>query len=290
MAEQLIPIEEAMKLLKMDRKEVLDLAKRNNWRLFRSEDTLKLRRSDIESAMGKPGGEIPELEEVLEEDTDETVEARAVGREEPESLVREGARAGAKAPAEEEGLDLSELEEETDETVEAKPKVAKDETEEIIFEDTGETFDISLLEEEEGKEGAGPAKEDVALREETDETVVPAATPVEEEGGREEGVASIYEAAPPKALEAEEAAEWEEAAVEEEPLEEVELAGRELPSARAARERVAARAEEVASPILSAIIAISVLALLYAGVFIVNTVGGWNNALTGWTRALSGGM
>ena len=242
MADELLSIEEAAEKLGMTKEEVVAKARERDWRSFRDGDLLKYLASDVQALKAELEGEGPMA---LDEETEET--SPTVSPEAPPPTLR------------------------GEETA----------TEELIFEDTDEDFDVSLLEgeEEKGPEASAemPELEDLELADETTETEV-------------EDLASLIdeEEVGEPAVVAEEPAEVAEAAGPDlEGIEEIEEAEEEagviIPSRRIALPRTAEH------PIFAVLMIVALVFLVYAGMFFVNTVQGNNNFFTQWTQVLAGG-
>jgi len=245
MADELLNVEEAAEKLGMSKEEVVAKAREFGWRSFRDGDVLKYLASDVDALSGQLEGEGPMA---LEEETEET--------EETAPTVSPG---GEPAPVRGE------------ETA----------TEELIFEDTEDEFDVSLLEGEEEKAPEAlaelPELEDLELADETTETEVEDLASLIEEG----------EAAEPAVVEAAEVAEVA-AEPDLEGIEEVEEAAEEagvlIPSRRIAAPRAAEH------PVFGILMLVALVLLIYGGMFLVNRIAGVNNELTQWTQVLAGGM
>ncbi len=239
MADELLTIEEAADKLGMTKDQVVAKARERGWRSFRDGDLVKYLNSDVDALKAELEGEGPMALDEETEETSPTVSPEAVP---PVSRGEETA------------------------------------TEELIFEDTDEDFDVSLLEGEEEKATAEmPELEDLELADETTETEV-------------EDLASLIdeEEAGEPAVVAEEPAEVAEAAGPDlEGIEEIEEAEEEagviIPSRRIALPRTAEH------PIFAVLMIVALVFLVYAGMFFVNTVQGNNNFFTQWTQVLAGG-
>lgn len=148
----------------------------------------------------------------------------------------------------------------------------------MIFEDTEDEFDVSLLEGEEEKAPEAlaemPELEDLELADETTETEVEDLASLIEEG----------EAAEPAVVEAAEVAEEPDLEGIEEVEEAAEEAGVLIPSRRIAVPRAAEH------PVFGVLMLVALVLLIYGGMFLVNTIAGVNNELTKWTQVLAGGM
>ena len=242
MADELLNVEEAAEKLGMSKEEVVAKARELGWRSFRDGDVLKYLASDVDALSGQVEAEGPMA---LEEETEET--------EETAPTVSPG---GEPAPVRGE------------ETA----------TEELIFEDTEDEFDVSLLEGEEEKAPEAlaemPELEDLELADETTETEVEDLASLIEEG----------EAAEPAVVEAAEVAEDPDLEGIEEVEEEAEEAGVLIPSRRIAVPRAAEH------PVFGVLMLVALVLLIYGGMFLVNTIAGVNNELTKWTQVLAGGM
>ena len=242
MADELLNVEEAAEKLGMSKEEVVAKARELGWRSFRDGDVLKYLASDVDALSGQVEAEGPMA---LEEETEET--------EETAPTVSPG---GEPAPVRGE------------ETA----------TEELIFEDTEDEFDVSLLEGEEEKAPEAlaemPELEDLELADETTETEVEDLASLIEEG----------EAAEPAVVEAAEVAEEPDLEGIEEVEEAAEEAGVLIPSRRIAVPRAAEH------PVFGVLMLVALVLLIYGGMFLVNTIAGVNNELTKWTQVLAGGM
>ena len=242
MADELLNVEEAAEKLGMSKEEVVAKARELGWRSFRDGDVLKYLASDVDALSGQVEAEGPMA---LEEETEET--------EETAPTVSPG---GEPAPVRGE------------ETA----------TEELIFEDTEDEFDVSLLEGEEEKAPEAlaemPELEDLELADETTETEVEDLASLIEEG----------EAAEPAVVEAAEVAEEPDLEGIEEVEEAAEEAGVLIPSRRIAVPRAAEH------PVFGVLMLVALVLLIYGGMFLVNTIAGINNPLTEWTQVLTGGM
>jgi len=250
MADELFTIEEAAETLGMTKEEVVAKARERGWRSFRDGDLVKYLASDVGALKAELQGEGAMA---LEEETEETEETAPTVAPEVESTPVRG-----------------------EETA----------TEELIFEDTEDEFDVSLLEgEEEGAPEAlaeMPELEDLELADETTETEVEdLASLIEEEEAGEPAVVEAAEEAAPAAVAA--AAEPDLEGIEE--VEEAaEEAGVIIPSRRIPVPQAAAE-----HPVFAVLMVVALLLMVYAGMFLINTVHGVNNALTSWTNVLAGG-
>ncbi len=259
MSDELISADDAAAQLRLSRDQLAEKARQLGWRSFRDGGILKYMTSDVQSLKDQlePAAEKrPEPLDLMEE-TDETEETVIAGDAESQPVTPSG-----------------------EETA----------TEELIFEDTTEEFDVSLLEgdEEKAPEAVAemPELEDLELIDETTETEVEDLAELIDEGTQQPKGTPVVEAeGEPMVAEALE--DTGESVLEG--VEEIEEAVEE-PQVLIPSRRLAAGAVPERNRLFSILVLVSVLALVYTGMFLANRVLGVNNELTRWTQMIAGGI